>query len=225
MSNVRILKFPQKSHRKQVMLPRFSEQLAEFFGIMLGDGGINNAWQANITLNSIKDADFAEYIRKLCKDLFNVEPAIRKRKTRNTLVISLASTTIVDFLVSNGLPRGSKLKHGLRIPGWILRKSTYKKACVRGLMDTDGCAFIHRHKVRGKIYHNIGLTFTSYDHGFIFEIADIFAEFGIIPHITKRGRDICFYQADAIADYFKIFGTSNNRISSVYKKWKDAKIA
>ena len=223
MTNINILKHPENSHRKQVILPKYSPQLAEFFGIMIGDGGINNPWQANITLNSIKDAQYAKYIYSICKKLFDITPAIRKRKTRNALVVSLASTSVVDFLVTNGLIRGNKFKTGLRIPSWILNNSSYKKACIRGLIDTDGCIFIHVHKVLGKIYKNIGLSFTSYSPELIFQVTDIFAEFGIIGHISKRGRDVSLYQEDSIIKYLKVFGTSNNRIKSVYKKWRDAR--
>lgn len=205
-------------------MPRYSENLAEFFGIMMGDGGINNPWQANITVNSIKDKDYSKYIFTLCGELFGVTPVIWKRKGMNALIISLASTSIVDFLVKNGLPRGNKLKNGLNIPEWILNKSHYRKACVRGLMDTDGCAFVHIHRINNKVYKNIGLTFTSYSPKLIFEVADILEEFGIVPHISKRGRDIYLYQADSVVKYLNIFGTSNHRIKSVYNSWRDARV-
>src|SRR3989344_1447242 len=108
MSDIRSLKYPKKSHRKKVVLPRYSRTLAEFFGIMMGDGGINNSWQANITLNSVADAPSSYYIQGLCSKLFAISPAVRKRKRSQALVISLASTSVVDFLVANGLPRGNK---------------------------------------------------------------------------------------------------------------------
>lgn len=218
------LKYPKKSHRKKVILPRFSKTLAEFFGIMMGDGGINNNWQANITVNSIADLSYSKYLSSLSKKLFGVEPAIRKRKNTNALVVSITSISIVDFLVINGLSRGNKLKNGLSIPEWILSKPSYRKACVRGLVDTDGCMFVHVHKIKGKIYKNIGLTFTSYSPELIFQVAEILQEFNIIPHVSKRGRDIYLYQADSILRYLKIFGTSNNRIGSVYKNWRDARV-
>lgn len=224
MVDIYALKYPKNSHRKQVILPKYSPQLAEFFGIMIGDGGINNPWQANITLNSIKDAQYAKYIYDICKKLFSITPAIRKRKTRNTLIVSLASTSVVDFLVINGLVRGNKLKTGLRIPNWILNNQSYKKACIRGLIDTDGCIFIHTHTVLGKIYKNISLCFTSYSPELIFQVRDIFAEFKIIAHISKRGREVYLYQENSVINYLKVFGTSNNRIESVYKKWRDARV-
>lgn len=222
MSVVSHLKYPKKSHRKTVLLPEYSIRLSEFFGLMLGDGGINNPWQANITLNAIKDIKYATFISKLCKELFGISPAIRKRKEKQALVISLASTTVVDFLVANGLPRGNKLKGGLKIPLWILSKKSYRTACVRGLIDTDGCLFIHKHEMSGKIYKNIGLCFTSYSIELIMQVASIFEESGIPAHISGKGRNIYLYRAESVAKYMKIFGTSNERISSMYRKWKGA---
>ena len=138
-------------------------------------------------------------------------------------MVSLASTSVVDFLVENGLSRGNKLKNGLSIPKWILVKQLYRKKCVRGLVDTDGCIGVHIHRINGRMYKNIYLTFTSYSPKLIFQVADILAEFGIMPHITKRGRDIYLYQADLVEKYLKIFSTSNTRIESVYKEWRDAR--
>ena len=221
--DIHALKYPKKSHRKPVIIPKYSVQLAEFFGIMMGDGGINNLWQANITLNSIKDVQYAEYISNLCEELFGIKPAIRKRKLRNTLIVSLASILVINFLVANGLVGGNKLKNGLKIPKWILKNRQYRKACIRGLVDTDGCIFVHVHKVSGRIYKNIGLTFTSYSPELIFQVADILAEFDVMPHITKQGRSMYLYQADSVVKYLKVFGTSNERIESVYKKWRDAR--
>ena len=90
---------------------------------------------------------------------------------------------------------------------------------MRGLMDTDGCLFVHAHRVGGKSYKNIGLCFTSYSPKMLGQVAGVFEEFGIIPHIGTQGRSIYLYRADAVAKYLKVFGTSNKRISSLYEKW------
>lgn len=224
MVSVNKLTYPKKSHRKDVSLPKYSVRLAEYFGIMIGDGGINNPWQANITLNSVKDKAYVFYVSNLCKELFSVGPAVRKRKEKQATVVSLSSTTVVDFLVENGLPRGNKLKNGLRIPSWILSKKKYRVACVRGLVDTDGCMFIHKHHVSGKTYKNIGLCFTSYSPELVMQVARILEEFAVMPHISGQGRHIYLYREDMVARYLKIFGSSNERIRSVYQKWRDARV-
>ncbi|MBA3788767.1 hypothetical protein H0X32_00010 [Patescibacteria group bacterium] len=136
----------------------------------------------------------------------------------------LSSITLVDFLVANGLPRGHKLKNGLKIPEWILKNFDYRIACVRGLIDTDGCLFVHKHTVSSKEYKNIGLCFSSYSSILLIQVGNIFEEFGIIPHISTDGRMIYLYKASAVAKYLEVFGTSNERISSVYERWRGARV-
>lgn len=220
MSHTQLLRYPRKSHRKTVTLPKYSEELAEFFGIMMGDGGINNPWQANITVNSIADADYAEFIVELVQDLFSLTPAVRKRKEKSAVVISLASTTVVDFLVANGLVRGNKIKGKVKVPKWILSKSRFRKACVRGLIDTDGCLYVHNHKVSGKEYQNIGFCFSNRSPELIRYVADTLEGFSIKPHIDKQGKQVYLYSESAVSKYLKVFGTSNRRIDSVYEKWR-----
>ncbi|MGH7174849.1 MAG: LAGLIDADG family homing endonuclease [Minisyncoccia bacterium] len=224
MGDISSLKYPKKSHRKKASLPRPSAKLAEFVGIMIGDGGIGNAWQAVITVNAIVDKDYAKYIKNLCIDLFDVTPIVRKRMNRQALDIVLTSINVVDFLVSCGLPRGNKLAQGLEIPGWIMQNKSFRKACLRGLVDTDGCIFIHEHNVNKKEYRNIGLCFTSYSPELLRQVACVFEEFEVIPHIDTRWKNVYLYRADAVAKYLKIFGTSNNRISAVYKKWRGGRV-
>lgn len=224
MSAVLNLKYPNRSHRKEIILPKESNYLAEFLGIMMGDGGINNLWQANITLNFIADAKYSKYVTSLCKKLFGVLPAVRKRKTSNALVISLASTSVVDFLVSQGLPRGNKLEHGLKIPGWIFKKKSYQASCLRGLIDTDGCIYIHKHIVSGKIYKNITLSFSNHSPELLSYVVSTLEKLGIMAYITGRGTEVCVYQEDLVAKYLKVVGTSNIRIGAVYKKWRDARV-
>lgn len=220
MAPISTLKYPKKSHRKPVNLPAYSVELAEFFGIMMGDGGIGSSWQFNITLNSKADKDYALYVVELIRSLFNIDPHVVMRKNRNALLIQTSSTSIVDFLIELGLPRGNKLLNELQIPSWILEVPAFKTACVRGLVDTDGCLYIHKHKVSGKEYQNIGFCFCSYSPTLIKQVSDLFEEFGIIPHISNRGRSIYLYKAGSVARYLTVFGTSNARIKSVYEKWR-----
>mgnify|MGYP001609199900 FL=1 len=160
--DVSSLKYPKKSHRRSIRFPKNSILLAEFMGIEFGDGGIGNPWQVVITLNSEKDVVFAKYTLDLIHRLFGIDAAVRKRKNKNALQIVSTSISLVDFLVSKGAVRGNKVAQCFNIPGWIRSKNSYEKAFVRGLVDTDGCLYIHRHIVNGTSYKNIGLCFTSW---------------------------------------------------------------
>lgn len=217
MALKKTLRFPRKSHRKVVSLPRYSERLAEFIGIMLGDGGINNRWQANVTLNAIKDARYTPYVADLMFELFGIHPAVRTRANRHATIVSLASTSVVDFLVEQGLPRGNKLSHGLAIPAWILEQKKYKIACVRGLVDTDGCVICHVHRIGGRTYRHRYLSLSSGSPELLGQFASIIAELGMTPCFAKNSREVWLYSAQDVETYLRVVGSSNERISKVEK--------
>lgn len=219
------LKYPKKSHRKVINFPSKSIELAEFLGIEFGDGGIGNPWQVVISLNSISDRKYADYIVNLGLKLFAIRPALRKRPNQNTLVLVYSSTHLVDFIVNMGAVRGNKILQQIDVPSWIKQNPEYEKALVRGLMDTDGCLYIHKHKIKGKIYKNIGLCFTSFSEKLISSTATILTKNGIKPYITNKGRQIYLYNAQSVVKYLKDFGSSNPRIINKYLDWRDRIVA
>ena len=210
-----------KSHRKVISIPPESEKLAELLGIIYGDGGINNAWQLVITLNSVSDSQYALYVQGLLESLFVIEVATRKRPGMNALVLVCSSRSLLDFLVSKGAVRGNKIAQRINIPNWINKKSSYKRAVVRGLIDTDGCLYIHKHvtKSSSRVQNNIGLCFTNCSKDLIDFVASILTENGITPHFSKDAKNIYLYSAKSVKKYLDIFGSSNSRILNKYKEW------
>ncbi|MBM4467703.1 MAG: hypothetical protein FJ014_19490 [Chloroflexi bacterium] len=57
------------------MIPEKSPLLAEFIGIMLGDGSITDH-QVTVTLNKTDDAEYANFIRELIGGLFGIASSI-----------------------------------------------------------------------------------------------------------------------------------------------------
>lgn len=219
------LSYPRKSHRKTVSLPERNIKLAELIGIIYGDGSIGNLWQVVISLNSVSDKIYADYVSNLFKDLFRVAAPIRKRPNQNTLVVVCSSTSIVEYLVQHGAVRGSKLADKLNIPSWIKENEVFEKAFVRGLVDTDGCIFLHRHFTKKRNYVNIGLCFTNFSTDLILSVNQILKKNEINSHIADKGRRIYLYSEEAIERYMNIFDSSNSRVKDKYISWKDAKIA
>ncbi len=217
-----LLKYPLKSHRKEISIPQESVYLAEFIGIIFGDGGINNDWQLVISLNSERDLDYSKYVVKLIKTLFSLETSIRKRPRQNTLVIVCSSMNLLDFLIGKGAVKGNKIRQKFDIPKWISGNSSYEKAFVRGLVDTDGCLYNHRHKVAGKVYTNIGFCFASSSPPLLKSVGNILQLAGIEPHIKYEKNHIYLYSSKAVIKYLRIFGSSNSRILNKYVSWRGA---
>jgi hypothetical protein len=111
-----MLRYPKKSHRKSISVPSHSVKLAELFGIILGDGFIWNNHQFKISLNSTSDYNYSVYIKNLIKQLFNIDTVSTVRKKEKTLVLAINSTSVVDYILKNGLVFGNKIKQQIDIP-------------------------------------------------------------------------------------------------------------
>ncbi len=128
------------------------DDLAEFIGIMLGDGNMNsNA----VTISFDKRNKFyIKYVSMLCNRIFSVNFKMRDHKTKNTGYLYFYSKSLVKNLIELGLKEGNKTKNKVRIPKWIRRNREYSKRCIKGLVDTDGSIYFCK---RDKNYY-IGFT-------------------------------------------------------------------
>ncbi len=194
-------------------------------GIVFGDGGINNNWQVVFSVNSELDLEYSKYISDLIKKLFSLDVAIRKRPGENTLVVVASSTSLVEFLISKGAVRGNKILNRQHLPKWIEKNNKYSKAFVRGLVDTDGCLYIHKHKINEKKYINIGFCLTNYSSELITSVSEILSKNKIAPHISDQNKRIYLYREETVLKYLTVFGSSNPRILNKLKEWRDARAA
>ncbi len=143
---LRRLNIPTDPSRKQKFLNKrtdlripvgYSPDLAEFFGIMLGDGHISPT-QTIVTLGT-KEFSYVKYIQALMKKLFNVNPKIFKRKMGHH-DIYLGSVDLVRWLSKEGLV-SHKTKSQVDVPRWIFTDLEYQERFLRGFFDTDGSIY------------------------------------------------------------------------------------
>jgi len=124
--------------RIDVKLPkRYSKDLAEFFGIMLGDGHVSH-FQVVVSLGN-KEEKYAKHVRLLIKKIFktHVRISIRSSGYRD---VYLGSVTITSWLLKQGLVF-NKVKSQVDVPKWILCKKEYFENFLRGFFDTDGSVY------------------------------------------------------------------------------------
>lgn len=202
--------------RKLIREPRNSPALAEFIGIMLGDGGMTD-YQARITLNSETDRKYSFYVQKLIKKLFNIESSrlMRKFREEKAVDILISSKSLINFLLKKDLKTGHKINNNIDIPKWIKSKSEYKIACLRGLMDTDGSFYLYKHKVNGKIYNNFAICFTSYSNLLLNSACKILKELDFRPSGTKKR--IYLHRKKDIRNYINRIGSNNPKHLAKYK--------
>ncbi len=207
-------KLPQTKART-VSLPSSSEKLAEFIGIILGDGGVTRN-QITITLHKEDDKEYSKFVKHLIGELFSVIPGeyIIPEKEAKRLVIS--RRLLVEYLGTLGIKRGSKVKNQVDIPGWILTNTKYKKACLRGLIDTDGCIILHKYRSKGRIYRYKKISLTNRAYPLLLSASSILTKLGIQHRITKNCFEIRIEAQSEVEKYFQYVGTNNPKHLSRY---------
>ncbi len=204
---------------RNIRLPKKSKELAELLGIAIGDGGLSN-YQLTITTNSITDKQHAQHSKKLVNLLFGIPVALRKRPGQNAVVVVVSSKMLVGFLNKLGMPIGDKIRNKVGVPSWIYEKQEYKKAFIRGLFDTDGCIYLDKHKIKGKIYCNMGWTITSYSDKLCIGIIALLKYLGFFPTKRSSQKSVYLRRRKDIVRYFAEIGTSNRKHAVRYNKFK-----
>ena len=121
------------------------KKLAEFIGILLGDGCLNlnqNNKKTNnrlsIAFNSRDDSEYIFYVKDLIRHLFNIDSILKYRKNENTAYLFIFKKEIIKFLTDEiGLKLSPKWNRAV-IP-YKFMSDKFKKYVLRGYFDTDGC--------------------------------------------------------------------------------------
>lgn len=198
-----------KTYTNTFSEPKVSRDFAEFIGIMLGDGGLTTH-QCTIYLNSETDYEYANYVRGLMKNLFSATPSISKHKKWKVLRVRLSGVNLVKYLTYQGLSVGNKVHLQVGVPVWIWCDIEYVKACVRGLIDTDGCFAIHRYKVNGRQYSYPKICFTNRSEPLL---AFVYQGLKLLNFNPKRTfeSEVWLHNHNEVREYLRVIGTHNYR--------------
>jgi len=128
--------------RKDIHIPlRRTARLAEFLGIMLGDGHVSH-FQTVVTLGT-KELDYVEYVANLMLDLFHVKGTIHVRNDGYRDVY-ISSVTLTSWLIAEGLV-SNKVSAQVKAPEWIYKRNKWMESFLRGFFDTDGSIYALRY--------------------------------------------------------------------------------
>lgn len=196
---------------KEIKHPPRSPLLAEFVGVLLGDGGIRNALQVTISFDQKKDREYVKWLQRTVKRLFGLEGFLSLRKNNFGGDIVVSSVKLVRCLPEiAGLRPGNKLRNGLDVPDWIWERRSYQIGCLRGLMDTDGGPFIHRYQVAGKWYAYPKLCFYSASELLRRSVCRLFSNLGFHPRLA--GSDLIFVdRVDQVRNFYRVIGSRHER--------------
>jgi hypothetical protein len=213
-------KYPQCIN--SIKKPAKSLKLSEVIGATLGDGHLNH-YQMYIYLFR-EQKMYSSYLAKTFKELFGIKPTITfptcKGKT-SVISISISSIKLTQYFEEIGLEKGNKVKNQVDVPVWIKENLKYSKECLRGLIDTDGGVFEHKH---GK-YINFGLCFSNHSIPLRNFVKCTLHKLGFTPKCSGHG--IYLYRQKEVLRYFEEVGSSNQyhipRLQKILKKRRDAR--
>lgn len=181
--------------------------LAEFMGIMLGDGGLTQ-FQCTIYLNSDTDVEYAQYVKRLIKKLFDLTPSTYKLNREKVIRVSISGVNLVEYLKLKGLYVGNKVHLQVGVPDWVWAKPEYIKACIRGLIDTDGCFALHKYKVNGKEYCYPKICFSNRSEPLLNFVFQGLKQFGFNSKRTYE-HDVWLHNQNEVRLYLQEIGTNN----------------
>lgn len=190
-----------------------SIELAEFVGILLGDGHISDR-QWSVSLNSIDDKQYVQFIKRLVETLFHFSPSFFTRTSCKNTVIYGGGKNNILYLLELGLQKGNKVKQQVRVPQWVKDNVDYRKACLRGLVDTDGGIFLHKYVVNRKEYGYKKLSFSNRSLPLIDFAFETLKEIGLHPFKKTEfaTKQVWLYNHKETKAYLEIIGTHNQRL-------------
>lgn len=194
---------PKKSkynnQNTKIIIPqRKGSHLAEFIGILLGDGHLTPT-QVTVTLGK-KELLYAKYVEDLIKKLFKADPRtiIDKRGDRT---VYFGSTRIVRWLCSMGLAY-NKTKAQVNIPKWCFSNKSVMRSVIRGLFDTDGSVYSLR--------YGLQISLCNRSQPLLSSAREILLILGYHPSRISDGRIYLTRQSD-INNYVKNIGFQNKK--------------
>jgi DNA-binding transcriptional regulator WhiA len=185
--------------RTHVRFPSKSEDLAEFIGIMLGDGHISH-FQVVVHLGT-KEKSYALHVSTLMDRLFEVKSKISTRKTGHKDVY-FGSVDVVKWLMDEHGLVHNKVKSQASIPNWIYTDPLFVTGCTRGLFDTDGSVYALR--------FGIQISFTNYSIPLLQSMRKMLLFLNYNPSKVGK-RDVYLTRKNEVVDFFQTVKPQNKK--------------
>jgi len=210
--------------RKEIKHPHKSECLAEFAGIMLGDGCVCSPYQVSVAFNGQIDGQYARYIQQLVENLFGIFSKLQIGKNGSANIV-ISAVNLVKFLDKVGIRKGNKVKNQVDVPRWIFEKKEHQIGCLRGLFDTDGCVYRHKYKVSGKRYSYTKMSFRNYSIPILYSIKKMLENLQFSPVIDVKHQTIYINRKKEVKKYFTEIDTSNPRYRKKFIDFLEGEVA
>lgn len=199
------------NNKSRVSFPKkFSKELAELFGVLLGDGGVEKYF-VRIYLNRKADEGYPQKVMTLIRKLFpRVKVTCLDREKRGTEEVQISSIDVCNYL--RGIGFDSKLR---TIPFWIVNDVEFMKATIRGLFDTEGSIGVKFYRGKSGVCIYKQLTVTNKNKNILRFLEQGLKRLGYRP--TKNSeKNIYISNESDIKRYFLEIGTRNPKMKKKF---------
>lgn len=211
------------SNRKGINLPVRSEELAELFGIILGDGHLG---KKELTITSaLHERKHMEYAKESIRKLFGADSKVFNSYTNeNVVILDCYSSELVKFLGHEGLSIGNKIKNRAALPKWVSTRNEFAFGALRGLFDTDGGIYCKQ-----KGYSRALIEFQTASPCVRNDVMALLKKTGFAPSksftrsgFTKKASyNVRLQQQPEVHKFFRLIGSSNPKNIVRYKHFAE----
>lgn len=188
-------------NKKEINTPIKSRELAEIFGAILGDGYLGK--KELVITGNVFEKKHHKYLNNIIKKLFGITCKLYISYTnKNTIILKVYSTELVNYLKNDGLVLGNKIKNKAILPKWIFNRKDFIYGALRGLFDTDGGIY-----KKQKNYKRAIIEFQTHSPHIRKDIRNLLLKGGFSA--SKSSGDIRIQNQNEINKFFRLVGSSN----------------
>lgn len=153
---------------------------AYIIGVALGDGNLSNPNGRAVRLRITCDAAYPQLAEEILYNLKIILPnnsvSIVPAPKNTYFNISVYSNTLNEWMPWH-VGMGSKIDQNVRVPEWIKQRPAFAKACLRGLLQTDGSIYTDRGYLM--------INFCNVIESLTLDVHQMLQGLGFRPTITK----------------------------------------
>lgn len=199
--------------RADIIIPqKFSKDLAEFMGILLGDGHLT-PFQVSVTLG--KKDEYDDYVRNLMERLFGARPK-RIFTKEGHIVIYIGSARLVRWFLEMGMVF-NKVKCQVDFPVWIFQEEEFMRMALKGFFDTDGSVY--------KLRHGVQFSFCNMSKPLLRSVRGMLVELGFSPSKINNNKNVYLTKKVDLDRYFKEIGFGNRKHKKRFLKFINGCVA
>ena len=191
--------------------------VAEFIGIMLGDGsiGVYNTKagdkqkihrRVKVTLDS-RNKVYTDHVENVMKRVLEVEPRVRYKKSENAVDVSTHKIRALSFVLNELNLKMSPKWGRMEIPAPYDRKK-FGHFVLKGLFDTDGCL---------SIFSNNGIRYPRIEIRLCpspaqEQVSKLLDDYGFkyrIQHLERGKTRVRISGKTQLKKWFDVIGSSN----------------